>query len=210
MSKSEGDDIEFARRHAQGIPASQFVSVSGDQLHPAEKTKGWQAYSILYPTGNPAEVAHSPVFASKNFRSWDPKHGRFTGDAFDPLSAALIAAGADRVDAGEFRTLGENASLLRPLAGMDFQVWASPERQARDGKQCHDRFVRGRMPRAPTLSGSLTWIPFPRVSVRRAFAKSWKYFEARTGGLSAERDDGCPTGLFGRGVPVGRTVVRPM
>ena len=55
----------------------------------------------------------------------------------DPLTTALNAAKAVRVDPGECRTLRANARLLRPLIGRGFQVWELQEKLARDGKVCH-------------------------------------------------------------------------
>ena len=51
----------------------------------------------------------------------------------DPITAALKAAQAKIADPGEIRTLDENASLLRPLAGRAFQVWELKPRSAREG-----------------------------------------------------------------------------
>ena len=55
-----------------------------------------------------------------------------------PHTTALKAADAKSVDPGEFRTLGEDASPLRPLVGRDFQVWESKPPIARGGKMRHN------------------------------------------------------------------------
>ena len=75
------------------------------------------------------------LFMARNLAT---KHGWITGGATEPLTKALAIAGAELVDTGESRTLGENASLIRPLVGRDFQVRASPVMQARDGKECQE------------------------------------------------------------------------
>ena len=45
-----------------------------------------------------------------------------TGTAMDPIATALKAVRAALVGPGEFRALGENAALLRPLMGLGPQV----------------------------------------------------------------------------------------
>ena len=124
-----------------------------EQLHLAEEdpNRGWQAYSSLHPTGNPAKVVRDPVFITKNSRNLEAKHGEAAGKAMDPSTTALKVGGATRVDPGEFRTSGENASLLRPLAGRGFQVWDLPERQARDGKVRHSWRLGARL--RPSVTG---------------------------------------------------------
>ena len=52
----------------------------------------------------------------------------------EPLTEASKVARANLVDPGECRTLSEDAPLLRPLVGRDFQVWELPAHNARDGK----------------------------------------------------------------------------
>ena len=56
----------------------------------------------------------------------------------DHLKSALKAGKAALIDPGEFRALDENARLLRPLVGREFQVWELRHRSARDAKQCRD------------------------------------------------------------------------
>ena len=123
-----------------GIPASQLIPGPLVQLHLAgeDPARGLQAYRVLYPTGNPAQVIRDAVFVSKNFRNLDTKRGWVTGDAMEPSTTALTVAGTELVDPGEFRTPGGTATPLRPLVGRGFQVWALPGRQARDGKECHE------------------------------------------------------------------------
>ena len=70
----------------------------------------------------------------------------------EPLTKALAVAGAELVDAGEFHTLGENASLLRSLVGRDLQVRALPVMQARGGKECQE--WRLRVGLGPNASGA--------------------------------------------------------
>ena len=103
-----------------------------------DEPRGWTSYSARYPEGNPTEVIHGPALNQKNFWNKDANDGWVTGTAMDPLAAAFKAAQAGIVDPGEFRTLGENAALLRPPVGRDFQVWALKPRLARDGEKCHN------------------------------------------------------------------------
>ena len=116
------------------------VTVSGIQLHHAgqDPNRGLPAYKVMYPMGDPALVAHDPIFVSKHHRYLAADHGWVTGDQTEPPTRTLAVAGADRVDAGAFRALGANSGLLRPLVTRDFQVWWLPGRQARDGKKCHE------------------------------------------------------------------------
>ena len=69
-----------------------------------------------------------------------------------PLTTALKAAKAERVDPEDFRAPRENASLLRPLIGRGFQVWRLQERIARDGNVSHD-WPQGVRP-GPNASGA--------------------------------------------------------
>ena len=149
-------DLDFTQRHAVGVPASRLVTVSREQLRLAGKdpARGWPAYSAMYPIGNPAQVPHEPIFISKSYRNLEGNHGWATGDPMEPLSTAPSNAGAELVDAGDFRTLGGNAGPLRPLAGRDFKVWASPDRNARDGKECHEWRLGVRL--GPYASGALS------------------------------------------------------
>ena len=129
---------DFASRHAMTTP-TYLITVSDEQVQRAgrEPTRGWPSYSALYPEGNPTEVIHDPAFYQKNFWNKDANDGWVTGTAMDPLTAASKAAHTTLVDPGEFRTLGDDASLLRPLVGRDFQVGELPAQKARDGKTCH-------------------------------------------------------------------------
>ena len=52
----------------------------------------------------------------------------------DSLTSALKDAHATLANSGEFRILGENASLWRPLVGRGFHVWELKPRLARNGK----------------------------------------------------------------------------
>ena len=111
------DDLAFTQRRAMGPSPSQLITVSKEQSKRAayESTCGWQTYSAPFPDGNPTEVAHGPAFVPKSFRNLEGSHGWVLGKAMDSHTAALEAAKAGRVDPGDFRTLGENASLLGPL-----------------------------------------------------------------------------------------------
>ena len=53
-----------------------------------------------------------------------------------------------------FRTPGENASLLRPLIGRNFKVWALPERPAREGQGRHQWRLGVRL--GPNAPGAFT------------------------------------------------------
>ena len=78
-------------------------------------------------------VTHDPVSNPKKFRNKAVNGGWVTCTAIDPLTTALKATRATSVDPREFRALGGNAFLLRPLTGRGFQVWELPNRFARDG-----------------------------------------------------------------------------
>ena len=90
---SEGDS-EFPRRHAMPPPAAYVITATSEQLRLAgdEPTRGWPAYSFLFPDGNPSEVIHEPVFSTKNYLGVAADFGWVTGAAMDPLTSALMAA----------------------------------------------------------------------------------------------------------------------
>ena len=82
VAKTEGaasaqEDLACAQRRAMGIPASQLITASKEKLNRAgeEPTRECRADSALYPTGNPTQVAHDPVWLSKNSRNLDVQHG---------------------------------------------------------------------------------------------------------------------------------------
>ena len=102
-----------------------IITVSDEQVQLAgrQPTRGWPVYSVLYSERAPAEVIRDPVSNPKNFWNANANEGWIAGPASDPLTEALQAARATRVNPGEFRALGEDVSLLRPLVGRDFQVW---------------------------------------------------------------------------------------
>ena len=87
---------------------------------------------------NPRDVARGPIFASKNYRNFGPKHGWVTGAPLAPLRTALTLAGARRVDATEFRSLNGDFELERPLVNRDCTAWELPERKACVGKEYHE------------------------------------------------------------------------
>ena len=82
----------------------------------------------FFPGGNATEVIHGS----------EASHGWATGEAMDPPSSALKAARNAKVDPGDFRTLDENAQMLRPLVGRRFQVWELKERASRNSTARHD------------------------------------------------------------------------
>ena len=152
-SRAKGD-LAFDQRYAMSPPASQLITVSREQLKRAgdEPARGWQTYSAFPSDGNPTEFAHDPVSVAKNFRNLEVDHSWVRGKVMDPLTAALQAAQAGRVDPGDFRTLGENASLLRPLIWRGFKDWKLQKRIPRDGNVCHD--WRPGVLRVPNASGA--------------------------------------------------------
>ena len=144
-STSKGDQ-DFATPHAMTNPM-YIIIVSDEQVKLAkrEPAKGWSTYSVLYPDEAPTKVILDPVFNPKTFWNENPNEGWIAGSALDPLTEALEVARAKRVDPGEFRTLSEDASLLRLFVGRDFQVWELPARKTRDGKTRHNRRRRARL-----------------------------------------------------------------
>ena len=92
-SYSRGD-LEFPRRHAMSPLASYLIAVTTEQLRLAgdEPARGWPAYSVLYPEGNPTQVIHDPVFNSENFRNMAVDYGWVTDTAMDPSTSARKAA----------------------------------------------------------------------------------------------------------------------
>ena len=156
-------------RHAAPPPSSYPITVTAEQVQPAgrEPNRGWPPYSVLYPDGNIAEVIHDSVSNPKTFRNKAANEGRVAGTAMDPFTTALKAAGATSVDPGEFRALGEKATLLRPLMGRGFQVWGLPNRLARDRKQRHNWRLGAR----PIPKCSPIWTPPLRASVKQDSAK---------------------------------------
>ena len=115
-------DLDFSQCYTHAPPPSNLITVAREQLTRAgeEPTRGWPAYSAPYPEGNPAEEIRDPVFGPKNFLILEASHGRVLGDAIDPLASALGAAKDVKVGPGEFRALGGNAHMLRPLTGWGF------------------------------------------------------------------------------------------
>ena len=91
------EDQAFSARHTFGLPdAEPAVAATGEQLRRAgqEPHRGWPAYDIMYPMGNPQDAAQEPIFASKNYRNFGPKNGRVTGAPLEPLARAPNFAGA--------------------------------------------------------------------------------------------------------------------
>ena len=134
-------DKAFPQRQKIGLPEAEVtVTEFQEQLHRArqEPNRGWPAHVLMYPLGDPADVDRDPIFISKNYWDLDPDYCWVTGAPMEPLTRALALAGAVRVDAGDFRALGANAGLLRPLVGRGRQLRALTGRKARDGKECHD------------------------------------------------------------------------
>ena len=134
-------DLALAQRRAIGIPEIQVVvAVSEDQLHHAaqDPNRGWPTYAVIRPMGGPALIVRDPPLVSNNYRILDAVCGWVTGDPTEPPARALAVAGAERVDAGEFRTLDADSGSLRPLVGRDLQVWSLPGQQARVGGKCHE------------------------------------------------------------------------
>ena len=72
-----------------------------------------------------------------NFRALPPQHGWVHGADLELLLTALISAGARRVGAQTFSTLGANCAMGRPFTNRDFAVWEWPNREARPGGR-HD------------------------------------------------------------------------
>ena len=112
------------------------VSVTWEQLNRAgqEPNHGWPGYDIMYPMGGPFHFVREPIFVSKNYRNLGAKHGWVTGVPLGPLATAPKFAGAKRVDAKEFRTLGVSFGADHPLVDRDLQVWELPDRKAHAGK----------------------------------------------------------------------------
>ena len=153
-AESDLEDLAFRMRYTAGPPdAKTVVSVAPGRLHRADQgpNRGWPAYELMFPMGDPASAVRGPIFASKNYRNLDAKHGWVTGDPMGPSSMALTLAGAVRDDVAAFRTLGANLGLIRPLVNRDFQVWDMPGRKARAGKERHDWRKGVRL--GPTASG---------------------------------------------------------
>ena len=94
--------------------------------------QGWPAYAPMYPMGDPTIGVRDKIFVSKNFWNLDADHGWVTGNPVEPLTRALILAGAVRVDDADFRALDSNSGLLRPPVGRDFLARSLPGRKARD------------------------------------------------------------------------------
>ena len=104
------------------MPEAQVVvTVPQEQLRRTgqEPDRGWPAYGAPYPMGDPKLVPRDPIFISEKYRDLVANHGWVAGARMDPLTRALSLTGAERVDAGDFRTLGANSGLLRPLVGGD-------------------------------------------------------------------------------------------
>ena len=87
-----------------------------------EPARGWPACPALYPEDAPAEVIHDPVRNAEKRWHLAADFGWVADAAMGPLTPASKAAKAVLVDPGEFRTLGGNAQLLRPLVVRGFRV----------------------------------------------------------------------------------------
>ena len=104
--------MSFTRRRTAGLPGSQVVAtVSNEQLPRAgrEPTRGWPAYSTLYPAGDPALAVRDLIFSTGNYKDLDPWRGWVTGDPMEPPPRARIVAGAGRARGP-------------PRVGRDYQV----------------------------------------------------------------------------------------
>ena len=146
-SSTSKRDLEFSNRHACPPPASYLTPAATDKLRLVgrEPIRGWPAYPVLVPDGNPTEVIRDPVFNPENFWNAAGNDGWATGNETDLRVTALKAAQAVAVDPREFRAFGENACLLRPLVGRGFQVWELKNRAARDGKMRHNGRLGARL-----------------------------------------------------------------
>ena len=185
------------------------ATVSADQLHLAGQgpARGWPAYAVMYPTGDPAQLIRDSIFASANYRNLDPNRGCCAGEPMGPLSRALAVAGAPLVDDGEFRTLGADSGLTRPLVGRDFTAWAPPERKASDEKERREWRLGVRL--APSASGELpqriydlgATHPGVRAAAFRGVTEALRC-PGQVGYASSVATD-AQLGFFGDGVPVG-------
>ena len=74
----EMQDRAFSARQTIVLPGADLVvTVAGDQRRRAgqEPNRGWPAYEITYPMGNPTDVIREPILATKNYRRIGPKRG---------------------------------------------------------------------------------------------------------------------------------------
>ena len=159
VPRADGDsyvqgDVDAPRRFTLTSPASYLITVTQGPSKRAgdEPARGWTAYPVLSPDGNPTGVIRDPVFAPENFLNLEAPHGWVTGETMGPLTPALKAARAVKVDPGEFRTLDEKANLLRPLMGRGFHLWKLQDRHARKGKASHEWRLAARL--GPSASGA--------------------------------------------------------
>ena len=88
------------------MPEIQVVGTAPQaQLRRAgqEPNRGWPAYEVMYPMGGPEII-------SGNYRNLVATHGRVAGAPMEPHAEACILAGAERVDAWDFRALDSNSA----------------------------------------------------------------------------------------------------
>ena len=156
VAEIEMEDLPFTQRHTIGMPEARFVATaSQDQLRRAGQgpNRGRPAYAEVFPMGDPALGIGDPISVPGNYLNLYVGHGWVAGNPMEPPAMALAVAGAERVDAGEFRALDANSGLLRPVAGRDFQVWSLPGRKARDEEKRHEWRLGVRL--GPNASGEL-------------------------------------------------------
>ena len=130
-----------------------------------------------------------------------------------PLTSALGAAEAVKVDPGGFRALDGNAHMLRPLAGRGFQVWELKERDARNGETRQDWRLGARLgPRASGVySQRVSDLDATPPGIRIAGLR--EVTEVRRclrGGMSAQRCDRIPAGIFGHDASFDGGAPRPL
>ena len=160
-------------------------------------------YEIMYPLGNPLDIARRPIFATKNYRNLSPKRGWATGAPLGPLTTDFNLVGAKRVDAQDFRTLDGNFAAERPfdeseLYGAGIAPQLSPRR-------------RGMAPGSGAGGirlGRIAPIDLP-VDFHPSGGRKGGLSRGRgrppsqsPSGLPAQRGDRYLVGLFGHGLPV--------
>ena len=108
------------------------VTMTDDDIVHAGKypTLGWPGYSNPFLTWQPTDILRGPIFRTGNLRSLGLKHGWVHREPFEPLARALEAAGARCVERRDFRTLGADFKMERPLVDRSFTSWALPPRLA--------------------------------------------------------------------------------
>ena len=146
------EDRHFCGEHCTGFrDADTAVNIAEEDIAQAceDPTRGWPGYTTFFPIRQPTDILRNPVFMAEDFRPLGPRHGWVHGEPFDPQTGGVQVAGARCVKLRDFRALGADFKMERPLANRNFTGKAHPEVGITGAWVC----ASGKMPREPGSNG---------------------------------------------------------